>query len=39
MTEHSRSLAGFLHNFKRLFEPAVIRKNSILTALDDALSN
>src|SRR5215471_6780274 len=22
MTEHSRSLAGFLHNFKRLFEPA-----------------
>src|SRR5215470_16161384 len=21
MTEHSRSLAGFLHNFKRLFEP------------------
>ena len=22
MTEHARSLAGFLHNFKRLFEPA-----------------
>ena len=22
MTEHFRSLAGFLHNFKRLFEPA-----------------
>src|SRR5262249_20950312 len=22
MTEHSRSLAGFLHNFKRMFEPA-----------------